>query len=134
MSCLQLLPKITNSSFYLLLARSVCSARPVILNSLSFHHMEMACSHTFHISFLKNLQPSCVPLPFRMASQVIFSIRLLNRPKSAFCKSIVAVLLMPLVILRIENCHFVSAVTKMASDHAPVLLCSQTADPGGHLP
>ncbi|KAK4817082.1 hypothetical protein QYF61_027913 [Mycteria americana] len=81
--------------------------------------MGTACSCAFKISFLKNAQPSWIPLPFRTASQGTLSIRLLNRPKSALPKSKVAVLLTPLLTsLRIENSyHFMITMSKTAPNH-----------------
>ncbi|KAK4818987.1 hypothetical protein QYF61_022818 [Mycteria americana] len=54
-------------------------------NSLLLH------SCAFKISFLKNVQPSWTPLPFRTASQGTVSTSLLKRPKSALRKSKVVV-------------------------------------------
>ncbi|KAK4826008.1 hypothetical protein QYF61_003781 [Mycteria americana] len=48
--------------------------------------MGTANSCIVKIFFLKNVQPSWTPLPFRTASQGTLSTRLLNRPKSAFRK------------------------------------------------
>ncbi|KAK4826909.1 hypothetical protein QYF61_012501 [Mycteria americana] len=84
-----------------------------------FRHMGTACSCTFKISFLKNVQHSWTPLPFRTASQGTLPTRLLNRPKSALQKSKAELLLTPLLTsLRIENSyHFLIAMPKTASNH-----------------
>ncbi|KAK4810060.1 hypothetical protein QYF61_007224 [Mycteria americana] len=81
--------------------------------------MGTACSCAFKASFLKNVQPSWTPLPFRTVSQRTLSTSVLNRPKSALQKSMVVVLLTPLLTLpRIENSDPIMVTKpKTASNH-----------------
>ncbi|KAK4825640.1 hypothetical protein QYF61_001425 [Mycteria americana] len=66
-------------------------------------HVLMACSCVFKISFLKNVQPSWTPLPFKTACQGTLSASLLNRPKSALWNSKWNLLVLPRRILQVES-------------------------------
>ncbi|KAF1498097.1 Phosphatidylinositol 3-kinase regulatory subunit alpha, partial [Eudyptula minor] len=87
-------------------------------------HMGTACSCAFKTSFLKIVQPSWTPLPFRTVSQGTLSTSALNRPKSALRKSMVAVLLAPLLTSpRIEN----STISWSLSPRRPLTTTSPTS-------
>lgn len=95
-------------------------------NSCSYQlvcwHMGMVRSCTFKIFFLENVPTSWNPLPFRTASQKSLSTRLLNKPKTAFWTSIVAVLLIPTLVLWESKTLFMVIMLRMASQYDSPLL------------
>ncbi|KAK4816686.1 hypothetical protein QYF61_019922 [Mycteria americana] len=66
---------------------SLLSQAGLLPRRLVFRHLGTARSCAFRTSSLKNVQPSCTPVPIRAASQGTLSTSLLNRPKSALRKS-----------------------------------------------
>ena len=91
-SCLSLLPPDVNSLF-LLDTQQNFPVQPRWSSSPPAHlqHTGTACSCAFKTSFLRSIQPSWTPLPFRTDSQGTLPTSVLNSLKSALRKSRVAV-------------------------------------------
>lgn len=85
---------------------------------LSLRHRGQACTCAFKISFLRNVQSSQTPLPFRIDSQGILPTSILKSLKSAPQKHKVALLVTSLLASsRRELNYIVLIVPRTASDH-----------------
>lgn len=90
-------------------------------HQLVFWHKGMVCSCTFKISFLGNVQPSWSPFPSGLTPKRV-STGLLNSLKTAFWKSIVAVLLIPPQFCANQKTLFLLVMLRMASKYETSLL------------
>lgn len=107
------------SFFPRLSTKAPCSARTVFLYTGSAYGTGgQACTCAFKISFLRNVQSSQTPLPFRIDSQGILPISILKSLKSAPQKHKVALLVTSLLASsRRELNYIVLIVPRTASDH-----------------